>query len=69
MKMPRRLYSTSDIRKYFDTDFNTIRNIWLKDNGYCVATADNGIRYNAKFVSKQSAGTGCESFIELKIYK
>lgn len=63
MKIPRRLYSIADIRKYFDLEFQTLKNIW-NTNEQRDVKADDGTKYHATAVMRFNINGG--SYIQLK---
>lgn len=69
IKIPRRLYSTSEINKFFSLNGQSIRNIWCKDHGTCEVEADNGKKYIATYTSKYMKSGFLNSFVELKLKK
>ena len=67
-KVPRRLYSTAEISKYFSLNGQSIRNIWNTNYGMREVVADNGKKYLALYITKETKA-GLNSFVQLKLVK
>ena len=62
-RMPRRIYNSSDIDKYFSLNGQSLRNLW-HTNSMRIVKADNGKLYEVHYEYKNYEG-----FLVLKLAK
>lgn len=64
-KVPRRLYSTQEIRKFFSLEYETLKRIF-NYGGSADVEADNGNKYHAVYNHGKMDGLGWNGFVQLK---